>query len=114
MEVSYNGNMFKITITTNEELRIKIPGSYKDTDEANIWICLCQSVLEQMKENNFSSEFTLRSKARLNENGFFNNFVLRSEHGHSKPVRINEFRCQTDDVDNKKVIVQKFIPKETE
>jgi hypothetical protein len=111
-EISYTlGQNFKITITTDNQLRLKIPEDFKETTVSIAWIEMCHKILKQLKSKELCSEFTLRGKSRLNSFGYFHSLVLQSEHSHSGKRKINEIKCSIYEND---VNVEKYIPKETE
>lgn len=105
-EIIRSGTKFKITITSDKQLRIKIPdiNTGKNTD---LWVAICTDVLAQMEYNNFSSKFTLRGKADINPNAEFYSFTLSSK--HSSGTTTYEFKCL---MQGKEVQVLPYIEKE--
>jgi hypothetical protein len=92
-EIDSSGNKFKITITSDEKMRIKLPQSYQNTLEGDLWIKICKDVFNQIIEKKLQSKLTLRGKSSLNNAGNFHNFLLTAEHSHSECRRTNEIRC---------------------
>jgi hypothetical protein len=95
-EIDSSGTKFKITITSDEKLRIKIPESYKNTPEGDLWIKICKDIFTQLIEKDIQPVQTLRGKATL-DNVHFHNFPLTAEHSHSGCRRTNEIRCRIDE-----------------
>jgi hypothetical protein len=54
IEIDSSGNKFKITITSDEKLRIKLPESYKNTPEGDLWIKICKDIFTQLIEKNYN------------------------------------------------------------
>jgi hypothetical protein len=92
-EIDSSGNKFKITITSDEKMRIKLPQSYKNTPEEVVWINICKEIFSKIIEKKLQPVQTLRGKSSLNNAGNFHNFLLTAEHSHSECRRTNEIRC---------------------
>jgi hypothetical protein len=107
IEIDSSGNKFKITITSDEKLRIKIPESYKNTPEGDLWIKICKDIFTQLIEKKLEPVQTLRGKATLNNVERFHNFLLTAEHSHSECRRTNEIRCRIDE--KNEVNIEKYI-----
>jgi hypothetical protein len=93
IEIDSSGNKFKITVTSDENLRIKLPESYKNTSEGDLWVKICKDILIQITEKSLQSELTLRGKTSLSNAGYFYNFTLTAEHSHSEFRRTKEIHC---------------------
>lgn len=106
-EITYDSTKFKITITTDKQLRIKVPKIHFGSDIANLWIDTCKDTYEQMLEKDFTSEFSLRGKSDINPNYEFYSFTLASKHANGSIVY--EYKCL---MFGKEVQVEKYIEKE--
>ena len=57
-----DSNTFKITITSDKQMRIKIPTNFKNKFEEEEWINKCNFIFKQLKE--IEIKLTLRFKTK--------------------------------------------------